>query len=94
MQKWVKALRSGKYKQTKSELKDNNGYCCLGVLCEISGKSEFTKSNTGEFSFDEQTSILPASVMHYANIKDSLGRNQKTGKYLCVFNDEQSKSFK
>jgi len=34
--KWVAALRSGKYIQTKNYLKFNDGYCCLGVLCEIS----------------------------------------------------------
>ncbi len=35
-QKWVAALRSGKYNQTTGRLKDEIGYCCLGVLCEIS----------------------------------------------------------
>lgn len=37
--RWVAALRSGKYKQGKGELHDkvNNTYCCLGVLCEIEG---------------------------------------------------------
>lgn len=34
---WVKALRSGKYKQGKHYLKYNNEYCCLGVLADISG---------------------------------------------------------
>ncbi len=38
--KWVKALRSGKYKQGECYLKqsDNKGgfnHCCLGVLCEL-----------------------------------------------------------
>jgi hypothetical protein len=38
--KWVKALRSGKYKQGKSFLKQFNSkgqpkHCCLGVLCEL-----------------------------------------------------------
>jgi hypothetical protein len=38
--KWVKALRSGKYKQGQSWLKqyDKKGqerHCCLGVLCEL-----------------------------------------------------------
>jgi hypothetical protein len=38
--KWVKALRSGKYKQAHDTLKGETndrdiGYCCLGVLCEI-----------------------------------------------------------
>ena len=38
--KWVKALRSGKYKQGKGFLKQLNKdgeprHCCLGVLCEL-----------------------------------------------------------
>jgi len=40
MKKWIKALRSGKYKQGRGTLKqyDSNGqaeHCCLGVLCEL-----------------------------------------------------------
>jgi len=40
MKKWVKALRSGKFKQTQGTLKqyDSKGnakHCCLGVLCEL-----------------------------------------------------------
>lgn len=35
IQKWVDALRSGKYKQTQNQLKTTDGYCCLGVYCEI-----------------------------------------------------------
>lgn len=41
-EKWLAALRSGRYKQGKEALKINNSakkkahqYCCLGVLCEI-----------------------------------------------------------
>lgn len=37
--RWVKALRSGKYKQGKNYLRrqtpEGDRYCCLGVLCEI-----------------------------------------------------------
>lgn len=37
-QKWVEALRSGKYRQTRGKLKARNGaMCCLGVLCDIQG---------------------------------------------------------
>lgn len=40
MKKWVKALRSGKYKQGIGMLKQFNSkgqaqHCCLGVLCEL-----------------------------------------------------------
>lgn len=34
-QKWVEVLRSGNYKQTNGWLRDDAGYCCLGVLCDI-----------------------------------------------------------
>lgn len=43
--KWIKALRSGKYKQVQENLKGEVytedgeslgvGFCCLGVLCEV-----------------------------------------------------------
>lgn len=36
--KWIEALRSGKYAQAVGRLRDDeNCYCCLGVLCDISG---------------------------------------------------------
>jgi len=39
-EQWIKALESGRYKQTTGQLRniDNGksyGYCCLGVLCNI-----------------------------------------------------------
>lgn len=37
-QKWVDALRSGKYKQCESNLHSRElGFCCLGVLAETFG---------------------------------------------------------
>jgi hypothetical protein len=35
--KWVKALRSGEYEQTKHELECDGAFCCLGVLCKVGG---------------------------------------------------------
>lgn len=35
IRKWVQALRSGEYNQTKGALQDVDGYCCLGVGCRI-----------------------------------------------------------
>lgn len=37
--KWLKALRSGRYKQGTGWLHDSpsNTYCCLGVLCAVAG---------------------------------------------------------
>jgi len=46
--KWLRALESGNFKQTRDSLFnkiDNKsyGYCCLGVACQING---FTKDKT------------------------------------------------
>ncbi len=35
---WLEALRSGKYKQTTGCLKNEKGYCCLGVLSDLYAK--------------------------------------------------------
>lgn len=35
IEKWVAALRSGKYQQTKDQLQNEYGYCCLGVACDL-----------------------------------------------------------
>jgi len=41
---WTKALRSGKYKQGISALRDkNNKFCCLGVLCDLYDKDRKAK---------------------------------------------------
>ena len=40
-EKWVSALRSGEYKQSKSYLKSDFGYCCLGVGCKLKGHEDF-----------------------------------------------------
>ena len=34
-QKWVSALRSGKYFQATGALRNEDGFCCLGVLCDV-----------------------------------------------------------
>jgi hypothetical protein len=41
--KWVEALRSGEYKQTKGTLRDGDSFCCLGVLCDITQHGQWVK---------------------------------------------------
>lgn len=33
--RWILALESGEFAQTKKVLKNETGYCCLGVACEV-----------------------------------------------------------
>ena len=50
-ERWITALRSGKYPQGRGELVTAEGnYCCLGVLCVVEGV---------EIPRDTMTSYLP-----------------------------------
>jgi hypothetical protein len=40
---WIAALRSGKYKKETGQLRKNEGYCCLGVLCDLQNKGEWVR---------------------------------------------------
>jgi hypothetical protein len=52
--KWIKALRSGQYEQTTGELKNFQGYCCLGVLREIMDPSDASESKGGDLLSTKQ----------------------------------------
>lgn len=73
-QKWLSALRSGEYQQTKGGLHDENGFCCLGVLCDLYGKEnnvEWTLSGfNNAYEFQDKESHLPSSVMEWAGVGD------------------------
>jgi hypothetical protein len=77
--KWVKALRSGRYKQANSVLLDRDGaYCCLGVLAKIQGVPK-------EELFCKMTSNLPQGK--------NAGLRRTSRDLLARMNDE-GKTFK
>lgn len=75
MEKWVAALRSGEYTQGRTQLRTESidgktsGYCCLGVLCEISG-----------LPYEGYHGILPSRVMEWAGMKTTEGQLPKAYK--------------
>ena len=68
--KWVKALRSGKYKQCQKRLYDGEGYCCLGVLCKILGKEFKLMENCYAVVDDNENYFigLPDSVRKFVGL--------------------------
>ncbi len=75
-EKWVAAIRSGKYKQGKRRLKKINHltgdleYCCLGILCEIHAEEtgiDFHLSN-GNFMYYNHGTFLPEIVIDWAGL--------------------------
>jgi hypothetical protein len=83
-EKWLTALRSGKFKQGKEELRTlEDKFCCLGVLCDIYRKEtklgkwgknrfnkfHFTNTKKNNQKFEDQ-GVLPLSVKQWAELPD------------------------
>ena len=71
--RWLKALRSGRYKQAKGRLRVERepgeyGFCCLGVLCDLARKSKIREWD-GEF-FDGIDDVPPKSVWNWAGLME------------------------
>lgn len=54
-QKWVKALRSGRYRQAEGYLEELGSYCCLGVLCKVGRKDIYKSKEGGEQLLNSDT---------------------------------------
>lgn len=87
---WVKALRSGKYKQGFKALKIEDRFCCLGVLCDLHlqkhGAKWEKKESTNYEEYLGGDVSLPKEVVEWAKLsKDEfaididalIGKNDK-----------------
>jgi hypothetical protein len=97
--KWVAALRSGKYVQGKAALKQayDGGvkHCCLGVLCEVMGTKQTPPPvNGSNFKFEGEIAYLPDSVVREAGLK-SVSPNFASGVMndISWMNDARSVKF-
>lgn len=72
--RWVAALRSGKYLQGRSALLSGNRYCCLGILCNLHAQetgNEWCAGDPGGLhSYLEETGVLPSEVAQWAKLQD------------------------
>jgi hypothetical protein len=69
LDKWLAALRSGEYEQTKGALRRDNSFCCLGVLCDVISPDGWQKNNDKDvgsssycYNFDEvnrNSAVIP-----------------------------------
>ena len=61
--KWLIALRSGDYVQTQGVLKDNQGFCCLGVILDIINPENWIPDEVLTWDhWENEDSILPDFV--------------------------------
>jgi len=108
-EKWVKALRSKKYRQGGGYLHQNDSYCCLGVLCEIAVEEGIIKRKElddynpiegavyeyGIAYYDSGIYTLPKSVMEWAGLTSTSPRVVKEGQMrdLPALNDSGNYTF-
>ena len=92
-EKWVSALRSGDYQQTQNYLHTDNGFCCLGVLCDLYGKEHNVEWNLAVaededrnyYRFQDHTGRMPFSVVEWAGVEDC--NPYICGRSLATLND-------
>lgn len=78
---WVKALRSGEYKQGVELLcfssSKYTSYCCLGVLCEVMIKEgmkiEIKEGDDGAKRYNGQAHDLPVSIQSATGMQTRVG---------------------
>lgn len=75
-QKWLDALKSGKYTHCLGRLGGiRNGIqknCCLGVLCDILAVHKYVNEG-GSISYDGMEAFPPIGIVRDAGLKDDRG---------------------
>ena len=65
---WVKALKSGEFKQIKTRLHDGEGFCALGVLAALAMNEGICTYSPKKEAFDGRWETLSYNIMKWANI--------------------------
>lgn len=94
-EKWVAALRSGKYKQVRENMRryrhgEGYSYCCLGVLTDIVCTKE-ERADEAMFMDEYGDGYLNPTISDRCSVNTSASGIAK--KILVKMNDEDGKSF-
>lgn len=95
-QKWVDALRSGKYKQGQGKLRHGDSFCCLGVLCDLAEAEGITfgvKNESGGVHYENLYCALPESVRDWSGVVSGLGYYGPFGTESLVALNDRGTSF-
>lgn len=72
MEKWVEALRSGRYEQGRGRLRRGDKYCCLGVLCEVL-EIPADLGDNDLYSYLGRSDILPRTALDLSGMRSISG---------------------
>jgi hypothetical protein len=67
LERWIAALRSGTYRQTKNSLASHvrSAHCCLGVLCEVATQADPL------FTWNSNSPYLPVALAEHMGMQPS-----------------------
>jgi hypothetical protein len=87
---WIDALRSGKYKQTRSKLCNKDGFCCLGVLADVAISGDWVEApNSFDGRWNFEPDAFPSRPIGYSS--ESTRYPPFGGKH--TYHDERYKAF-
>ena len=75
---WIEALCSGEYKQAKDALHPADGFCCLGVLCDLYIRERcinWAGSEWRGIMRGHEDENLPPEVQEWAGLADAETEN-------------------
>lgn len=86
--KWVSALRSGEYKKTTRQLRHEDCFCALGVLCETIDAKKWKDLGGGKrWEWDGHRGSVPIVL------RQEMGITEKDQEAVFTMNDEYDCSF-
>jgi hypothetical protein len=101
IRKWVEALRSGHYKQSKRVLtklttdKKIKGHCCMGVACRVAiaeGIKLKQSRSLGYITYDGALGAMPDKVVNWLGVDSD--DPKVLDNTLSFWNDLEGKTFK
>lgn len=87
--KWLKALRSGEFRQTRESLKGPIGYCCLGVAASL-----LSKWRKDEYRNDKCEAATSNGSFLRPIYRNKIGLSKEAQEKLVALNDTSKKNFK
>jgi hypothetical protein len=88
---WIAALRSGNYKQAKHALTNGEGFCCLGVLCEVETLDKKFQADGEFWSYVFEGEEYEENIE--GGFQNEVGLSNDQIDQLVIMNDTYDKNF-
>jgi len=92
-EKWIEALRSGKYEQGRGFLRRKDKYCCLGVLCDLIDPEGWTHQAPADPGDEIERCWYDVSVALPLHTSRNIQLSEERQALLVCKNDDKEYSF-